>query len=105
MSLVHDIREQIAIGNHPRAAGEGRSDHLTHKLGPGCHIEEHLGSGVELQIVAIEEDRPDGVAHGRRTGISAGHDLATTSPEPVGEPAQLRRLARAVHSVEHDESR
>ena len=77
---------------------------LGHELGPRGHVEKHLGRRSQLQIVAIEEDRPHGIASRGRAGVAAGGHRVALRCEPLHERPDLRRLARAIDPVERDES-
>jgi hypothetical protein len=90
VALVHHVGEEVAIGDHPVAAVEGRPHDLGHQLRPRRHVEQHLGGRVDVQVVAVEEDRADRVAGRRRAGVAAGDDRAAAGPQPVDERRDLR---------------
>jgi hypothetical protein len=103
MTLVDDVRQQIAVRDHPVTAVERRSDDLGHELRPRRHVEEHLRRRGDVQVVAVEQDGPDRVAGRRRAGVAAGDYLPAVGPQPGHERCHLRRLPGAIHAVEGDE--
>ena len=74
MPLVDNICQQITIRNHPVTAIERRFNHLSYKLGPRRHVEQHLGSCGKCDLVTVQQDGANRIAGRRRAGVATGYN-------------------------------
>ena len=102
-SLIDDVREQVAVGDHDPPGGERRRDHLFDELGPARHVEQHLGPHRDRDRLAVSKmlrsRSPRAVPPGSRQ-VTTSNRAPRASP-PAG--AAWVRLAAAVGTVENQE--
>ena len=104
-ALEGDGRVDVAVADHPGAAGQRRRDHVGHQLRAAGGEQQRLGARADVPVAVVEHERPDALAERRAAGLAALDHLVAGGTQTLRQQAGLRRLADAVEALEGDEHR
>ena len=102
-SLVRDRRVDVAVAYDRRATLEGRPDHLVDELRACRRIEQRLGP--RGHVAAVEHEVAHLLAELGPARFARRDDLEAVRLEMCAQELRLRRLSRAVETLEGDEHR
>jgi len=100
-ALVGARRVGEAVADHPGPALQRRKNHFAHVLGARGEHEQRFGERVHR---LGEQQRAQLLGQRRPAGLARHDDLVPGGAQALGEPGNMRGLARAVHALEGDEA-
>ncbi len=101
-TLVDERRRHIPVAHHPRAAGESRPHHLVEVLRAISRHQQRFGRGRD-RIAAVQQLAANSRTQGRRPRLERLHHLDATRAQPLRQRGDLRALAGALTTFDHDE--
>jgi len=106
-ALVSQRRADEPVGQHQLPAGQRRADALGAELRPAGHEQQHLADRVHRLAVVVLLDLQQQVAN-LLADVRPARLTHLADRDPLGlrridQPMKLRRLARPIRPIKHDE--
>ncbi len=92
-----------AVAQHHGPAAQGRRYDLVDQLRAGRLVDEQLGAVGEPGVGRVEHERAQGLAHRGAAGLAQAQHLEPVGAQPLGQKADVGRLAGAVGAFEGHE--
>src|SRR3569623_919511 len=98
--LINERRIGEAIAQDDLAKGERGADNFLHVMGAAGEIELQFGAGEDGGVGRVEQDAADVAADFGAAGLYGFDHFAAVLAQTLGEEAELRGFAAAVHAFE-----
>ena len=102
-ALVGERGVDVPVGDHHRAALQGRVDDLGDVLGPVGGVQQGLAVRRHAGVGGVEQQRAQPHPDLGRAGLVGGHDVVALLAQPDRDQPGLRGLAHSLAALEREE--